>query len=137
MLHRKSLEDEIKALQARLAQAEAGSLADAAVDGVLVARKDGLSADELKQLAVATREGSGLRAVVLAGSPDGQRVALVGAATKDAGIAVNTLIAEIAKVVGGGGGGKDPTLATAGGRDVSAIDEALALARERLGLPAS
>ena len=131
------MEDEIKALQARLAQAEAGSLADAAVDGVLVARKDGLSADELKQLAVATREGSGLRAVVLVGSPDGQRVALVGAATKDAGIAVNTLIAEIAKVVGGGGGGKDPTLATAGGRDVSAIDDALALARARLGLPGS
>ena len=50
---------------------------------------------------------------------------------------MNTLIAEIAKVVGGGGGGKDPTLATAGGRDVSAIDDALALARARLGLPGS
>ncbi|MDQ1394772.1 MAG: alanyl-tRNA synthetase, partial [Acidimicrobiaceae bacterium] len=95
----------------------------------------GLAADELKGLVVATRDQSGLRAVVLIGSPDGERVALAGAATKDSGIAMNTVIGEAAKQVGGGGGGKDATLATAGGRDVGAIDEALAVVRGRLGLP--
>jgi alanyl-tRNA synthetase len=39
----------------------------------------------------------------------------------------------VARVVGGGGGGS-PELATAGGRDVASIDEALSLLVSTLGL---
>ena len=42
------LRDQVKALQGRLAAAQAGELADAAVDGVVVARVDGVSRDQLK-----------------------------------------------------------------------------------------
>jgi alanyl-tRNA synthetase len=129
-------EKEVRAARSAAARASGGSLAASAVDGVVVARVDGMSADELKELAVSVRE-QGVRVVVVAGSPDGERVALAGAATKDAGVEVNKLIGEIAKRAGGGGGGKDPTTATAGGRDVGAIDDALALAKERLGGPAT
>ncbi len=43
------------------------------------------------------------------------------------------LIAPAARTVGGGGGGKDPERATAGGKDASRLDEALDQIRTRLG----
>ena len=75
-----------------------------------------------------------MRAAVLVGTPDEQRVVLVAAVTKDSGLDARQLIGEAAKLTGGGGGGKDPTLAMAGGRDVGAIDAALARVRSQLGL---
>src|SRR5437764_1334167 len=125
-------EKEVRAARSAAARASADSLAGSAVNGVVVVRQDGMSADELKELAITVRD-QGVRVVIVAGSPDGERVALAGAAAKDSGVEVNKLIGEVAKRTGGGGGGKDPTVATAGGRDVGAIDDALALAKERLG----
>ena len=52
-------------------QAEAGHLVAQAEGGVVVARRDGLEPDGLRDLAQATRVRGGLRAVVVAGSPDG------------------------------------------------------------------
>ena len=52
-----------------------------AVDGVVVARVDGLGRDELRDLAVAVRDQPGVRAVVLGGAPEGGGVALVAAVT--------------------------------------------------------
>jgi alanyl-tRNA synthetase len=46
----------------------------------------------------------------------------------------SALIADAARAVGGGGG-KDPVVATAGGRDPSRLDEALDLARGAAGVP--
>ncbi|MDQ1373416.1 MAG: hypothetical protein QOJ09_754, partial [Actinomycetota bacterium] len=71
--------------------------------------------------------------VVLIGSPDGERVALVGLTAKGASPTAPELIGPAAKAVGGGGGGKDPTQAVAGGRDVTKIDDALAAVRLALG----
>ena len=51
-----------------------------AVDGWLVARVDGLGPDQLRQLANQVRQIGGLRTVVLGGSPDGSRAALVALA---------------------------------------------------------
>ncbi len=54
---------------------------------------------------------------------------LVAAVTPDLverGLKAGTLIQQVARVVGGGGGGR-PTLAQAGGRDASRLGEALAL----------
>ncbi|MEN3273085.1 MAG: alanyl-tRNA synthetase [Actinomycetota bacterium] len=130
----RSLRDELKVLRRQAAGAGAGSLAAAAVDGIVIARRDGTGRDELKDLAVAVRDQPNVRGVVLIGEPDTGGVALVAAVTKDSGLDAGALIADAAKLVGGGGG-KDPALATAGGRDASKIDAALDLARVAAGLP--
>jgi alanyl-tRNA synthetase len=124
----KSLRDEVKALRKAAAGAGASDLAASAVDGVVVARADGAAREDLKDLAVAVRDQPGVKAVVLIGEPDGGGVALVAAVAKDSGLDASALLKDAAKAVGGGGGGKGD-IATAGGRDASKIDEALALAR--------
>lgn len=68
--------------------------------------------------------------VFLASGKD--RVSLVAGATKIAvkkGIHIGNVIREVAKVTGGGGGGR-PDMAQAGGKDPSKIDEALELAKK-------
>ena len=131
----RELDQQLKTLRSQAARGEASSLAGSAVDGVVVARKDDLAQDQLRDLAVAIRDQPGIRAVVLIGSPDGQRVALVGAFAKDAAWAAGDVVAPAATTVGGGGGkGKDPSMAVAGGKDVSKIDEALAQVRQHLGV---
>jgi len=130
----KALRDEIKALRRQAAGSGAAALAQQAIDGVVVARVDGTTREEVKDLAVAVRDQPGVKAVVLIGEPDTGGVVLVGAATKDGGFNAAELIADAAKAVKGGGG-KDPLLATAGGKDASQIDVALDLARAAAGLP--
>ena len=49
------------------------------------------------------------------------------------GLDAPSLIKDAANAVGGGGGGKGD-IATAGGRDASKIDDALALARSAAGI---
>ena len=85
--------------------------------------------DEVRELALAVRQQPGIRAVVIGGEPEGGGVALVAAVTKDSGLDAKSLIADAARTVGGGGGGKNPELAVAGGRDAARLDEALDQAR--------
>jgi alanyl-tRNA synthetase len=134
LARQKSLEDELKALRSQLARGESRTLAATAENGWVVARFDGLAADQLKDLAVAVREEPEVRGVVIVGSPDGERVALVASVEKGVSPTAPELIAPAAKLVGGGGGGKNAELAQAGGRDVTKIDEALSDVRSRLGL---
>jgi alanyl-tRNA synthetase len=124
----KALEDELKALRGEVARSQAGAMAAAAVDGCVVARRDGLAQDQLRELALAVRDEPGIRAVVLVGTPDGERVALVAVTAKDSGLQAGALVGEAAKAVGGGGGGKGD-VAVAGGKDVSGIDAALEIVR--------
>jgi alanyl-tRNA synthetase len=130
----RALAEENKTLRTQSARGDAGRLAGEAVDGYVVARVDGLAPNDLRELALAIRDQAGIKAVVLIGSPDGARVALVGAAAKDSGVAVNEIVAAAAPITGGGGGGNNPTLAVAGGKDPSKIDDAIAAARAALGL---
>jgi alanyl-tRNA synthetase len=127
------LRAEIKALKAKQAAGAAGDLAALAVDGVVVARVDDISAAELKDLAVAIRQVAGIRAAVLVGAPAAGGVALVSAVTPDSGFVASDLIAPAAKAVQGGGG-KSADLATAGGKNPAGIDEALSLIRAAAGL---
>jgi alanyl-tRNA synthetase len=130
---RKALQDELKAMKARQVVGEAADLIAAAeADGldIVVARRDGVEPAGLRQLALAMRDKApALRAIVIAGTPDGTKVSLVAAVP--AGGNAAALLAEPAKLVGGGaGGGGD--VAQAGGRDPSGIDAALAKVREIL-----
>ncbi|HXQ60005.1 MAG TPA: alanine--tRNA ligase [Acidimicrobiales bacterium] len=119
---------ELQRLRGASLDARAAELAGAARDGVVVVRVDDLSPDQLRDLAQAVRK-SGPAVVVVAGTPDGTKVAVAVASggTVDAGATVK----QLAAVVGGGGGGS-PELAVAGGREVAKIDEMLAEARRTL-----
>ena len=124
-------ERELARLRQQSSEADARTLAQsAAVDGgVVVARRDDVEPDALRTLAQAVLRHDGVRAVVLAGSPDGAKVAIAAATggTPDATQLVRTLGA----VVGGGGGGS-AEVALAGGKDPSQIEAALAEAQRLL-----
>jgi alanyl-tRNA synthetase len=131
---------DFRELEARLRASEqtglvdtARSLAEGAVDGHLVARVDGFGPDQLRELAVLVRQAGGLQTVVLGGSPDGAKASLVALVAKGGAPTAPELISEAARTVGGGGGGKNPEQAMAGGKDASRLDEALDQIRRALG----
>src|SRR3954447_15936717 len=131
---RRHLDDQLKALRKAAAGDAAPGLVSQAVDGIVVARVDGTTRDELKDLAVAIRDRPGINAAILGGAPEGGGVALVAAVRKDSGLEAPALIAEAARTVGGGGGGKKSDIAVAGGRDASKLDDALDQVRRAAGL---
>jgi alanyl-tRNA synthetase len=97
----------------------------------IVDRRDGLDQDLLKDLALQARAEHQPQAVVLIGTPDGERVVVVAAVSKDSGLEAGKLAGEAGRIVGGGGGGKGD-VAVAGGKDVAKIDEAVAAMKTRL-----
>ncbi len=137
-----SLQGELRAkarlegkLQVKRAGELAGDLVAQAIDlaGVklVAARVDDLNADALRSLADDLRQRLGSGIVVLGCEAKG-RVQFVGAVTKDlvsAGYHAGNLIGGVAKVAGGGGGGR-PDFAQAGGKNPERLDEALAKAKE-------
>jgi alanyl-tRNA synthetase len=124
-------EKELARLKQQTSAADATTLAVAAASdgGVVVARRDKVEADDLRTLAQAILRHDGVRAVVLGGSPDGSKAAIVAATggTPDA----TQLVRALGKMVGGGGGGS-AEVATAGGKDPSGIEAALAEAQRLL-----
>ncbi len=129
----RELRDEVKVLKRQAAAGRASELAAIAVDGVVVARVDGVDREALRDLAVAVRDQPGIRGVVLGGAPDGGGAAMVSAVRSDSGLHASELIAEAARTVKGGTG-KNPELAVAGGKDPGALDVALDQARAAAGL---
>ncbi len=129
----KSLNDELKAMRAKLASGQAGELAAEARDGIVVARVDGISPGDLRDLAIAVRQQTGIEIVVLGGISDTGGVSLVAAVTPASGRVAGDLIKDAAKAVGGGGGGKGD-IATAGGKNPAGLDEALGIARAAAGI---
>jgi alanyl-tRNA synthetase len=99
---------------------------------LLTARVDGLAAADARVLADNLRQtlGSG---IVVFGRADGDKASLLVAVTDDlkAKFGAGDLVKELAKIIGGGGGGR-ADLAEAGGKDPSRLDEALEAAREAI-----
>jgi len=143
------LQDELKATgkalaaaRSELAAAKAAALAAQAESvgsfQVLVSRLDGVEGAALQTAAqgLADQLGEGA-AVVLGGLPDPadpgkvMLVAAFGKAVIAAGPKAGAFIGSVAKLCGGGGGGR-PNLAQAGGRDGAALDGALLQARQQL-----
>ncbi len=124
----KALQDEVRQLRAAQARSRSVELQSRASGGLVVERVDGLEPADLRELALAIREGEGVQAVVLGGVAPTGGVALVAAVRKTSGIQAGELIKDAARKVGGGGGGKGD-VAAAGGKDAAALDEALQIAR--------
>jgi alanyl-tRNA synthetase len=130
-------EDELKKLRKELEQARmksAASSVSSATDNVrevkgvkvLATRADNLERTQLRTLVDNLRNKLGSGVVVMGSVADG-KVALIVGVTKDltSRVQAGKIIAEVAKKVGGSGGGR-PDMAEAGGKDPAALDSALA-----------
>jgi len=130
-------EDELKKLRKELEQARMKSAASSVssatenvrdVKGVkvLATRADNLERPQLRTLIDNLRNKLGSGVVILGSVNDG-RVALIVGVTKDltSRVQAGKIISEVAKKVGGSGGGR-PDMAEAGGKDPAALDAALA-----------
>ncbi|MGA8529993.1 MAG: alanine--tRNA ligase [Acidobacteriaceae bacterium] len=138
-------EDELKRLRRELDEARMKSAAsrvsgaaDKAVEvkgiKVLAQRVDALDRGQMRTLVDNLRNKLGSGVVVLGGAQEDGKVALIVGVTKDltGKVQAGKVVGEIAKQVGGSGGGR-PDMAEAGGKDASALDAALKSAAEVVG----
>ena len=129
----KELRAELEAGRRQQALSEAGALAEQAVDGVVVVRRDDLANDDLRRLAIATRDALGSGIVALVGAAPGGKGALAVAVSKDLverGVQASAIAADAARALGGGTG-KQADVAVGGGPDASGVEQALALLEQR------
>ncbi|MBE9240806.1 alanine--tRNA ligase [Synechocystis salina] len=135
----KASQKQLEALKQELAlQKSEQLLAQAQTVGefkILVADLGTVDGESLKTAAERLQQKLGESAVVLASIPEPGKVSLVAAFSpqlvKTKQLKAGQFIGAIAKICGGGGGGR-PNLAQAGGRDPSKLPEALAMAEQTL-----
>ncbi len=124
---------EVESLKSKMASAAAGNLMDEAreIGGVLVVAKlmdDNMDMNTLRETGDTLKQNQENAVLVLA-SKDGGKVNIIAMATAGAvskGAHAGKIISEVAKAMGGGGGGK-PESAQAGGKNPEKAEEALAL----------
>jgi alanyl-tRNA synthetase len=139
-----ALQEEIKKLQAQLKKGAAGDLAGAAdqllataadINGakVVVGAMPAAPVEQMREQLDRIRQKA-KSAVVVLGWAEDSKVTLLAAVTEDLTkkIEAGKLVGEVAKVVGGKGGGRKD-MAQAGGSDPSKLAEALELARKVAG----
>ncbi|NJL02365.1 MAG: alanine--tRNA ligase [Spirulinaceae cyanobacterium SM2_1_0] len=135
----KATQKELEAAKRELALAQSDRLlsqAEAVGDlKLLVAEMSGADPESLKTAAERLQQKLGEGAVVLGSVPDTGKVSLVAAfspaVVKEKKLQAGKFIGSIAKLCGGGGGGR-PNLAQAGGRDPEKLPVALSAAKEQL-----
>lgn len=135
----KASQKELDAVKQELALAKSDQLLSQAESvgefKVLVANLGDIEPDALKTAAERLQQKLGESAVILGSVPTEGKVSLVAAFStkvqKEKKLQAGKFIGEIAKVCGGGGGGR-PNLAQAGGRDASKLPEALDTAKRQL-----
>ncbi|MBW4563997.1 MAG: alanine--tRNA ligase [Mojavia pulchra JT2-VF2] len=122
---------QLETLKSQLAIAKSDSLLQTAESvgdyKVIVAQLDDVDPESLKTAAERLLQKLGNGAVVLGSVPEADKVSLVAAFSAEVnkkGLQAGKFIGAIAKICGGGGGGR-PNLAQAGGRDASKLPEAL------------
>ena len=131
----KALQSENESLKSKAAKDALGDVMNQVVEvngmKVLATKVDGVDMNGLRELGDQLKEKIGEGIVVIASNADG-KVNLMATATDaamKAGAHAGNLIKEIAKLVGGGGGGR-PNMAQAGGKNPAGIDDAIAKAKE-------
>ncbi len=134
----KASDQKIKALEAKIALSNIDDIISKAEDinGVkFVASRlnDGTNVDMMRTLGDTLKDKDASIVAVLASVNDG-KVSFCAVAGKDAvskGAHAGNIVRETAKAANGGGGGR-PDSATAGGKDVSKVDDALSAAKNAL-----
>ncbi|MDX1416347.1 MAG: alanine--tRNA ligase [Candidatus Promineifilaceae bacterium] len=127
----KLLQKQIGQMQSKLARAQFNTLLTdiRQVDGVnvLAAQVDVDNVDSLREMADWFRDKVGSGVALLATMSNGKPV-MIASVTEDLidrGVHAGNLVREVAKIVGGGGGGR-PNMAQAGGRHPDKLPQALA-----------
>jgi alanyl-tRNA synthetase len=132
---KKALEKELEKLKAQQAFGQLREILQSARSigeeiSLVTGTVDGADMNTLKQLGydVLRERGTGTIAVLGSADVSGGKVSLVATVTEDLvsskGIKAGALVGAVAKLTGGGGGGQ-PTLATAGGKQPEKLHEAL------------
>jgi alanyl-tRNA synthetase len=131
------LEQELRSGGAGRMEELAASLAEQATEvegvNVLSVRCDAGGADELRELSDRLRSSLGESAVVLGAAQNGRPV-MVASFTGGAverGLSAAEVVKDAARLMGGGGGGRD-TMAQAGGKSADKLEDALAAARKAI-----
>ena len=139
-----SLQNEVASLAQQLEQRDAaGPLTGdvliergEVIDGVtvVIAETPGVAPNLMRQLIDTVRQKAKSAAVLLAAGDGEEKVTLVAGISKDLqdrGVSAGKWIGPVAKVLGGGGGGR-PDMAQAGGRKPEKLAEALEMARSTI-----
>lgn len=134
----RNAEKQLATLKSQLAIAKSDSLLQTVESvgeyQILVAQMEDVDAESLKTAAERLLQKIGNGAVVLGSIPEAGKVSIVAAFSPEVnkkGLQAGKFVGAIAKICGGGGGGR-PNLAQAGGRDASKLPEALAQAQSDL-----
>jgi alanyl-tRNA synthetase len=131
-------EKTIQTLKSQLAIVKSDSLLQTAETvgehKIIVSQLEDVDAESLKDAAERLLQKIGNGAVVLGSIPEEGKVSIVAAFSSEVnkkGIQAGKFVGAVAKICGGGGGGK-PNLAQAGGRDASKLPQALETAKNDL-----
>ncbi|MBH8553380.1 alanine--tRNA ligase [Nostocaceae cyanobacterium CENA357] len=134
----RTAEKQLETLKSQLAIAKSDSLLDTLETvgdhKLIVAQLEDVDPESLKTAAERLLQKIGNGAVVLGSVPEAGKVSIVAAFSAEVnkkGLQAGKFVGAIAKICGGGGGGR-PNLAQAGGRDASKLPEALAKAQSDL-----
>jgi alanyl-tRNA synthetase len=134
----KTTQKHLETLKAQLALAKSEALLTTAEPvgdyKIIVAQMEDVDPESLKTAAERLLQKLDNGTVVLGSVPEAGKVSLVAAFSPEVnkkGLQAGKFIGAIAKICGGGGGGR-PNLAQAGGRDASKLPEALESARTQL-----
>lgn len=125
--HQRLLERELEQLRSRIAHQEIEKVEGRRVNGstVLAQKLEGVGSKQLRELADSLRNKWGSSVIVLASVNEGN-IALISAVSKDltSKVQAGKLIGDVAKAIGGKGGGR-PDMAEGAGKDVQALAGAL------------
>ncbi len=134
----RTTQKQLETLKAQLALAKSDRLLTTAQSvgdyKILVAQMEDVDPESLKTAAERLLQKLGNGAVVLGSVPEAGKVSLVAAFSPEVnkkGLQAGKFVGELAKLCGGGGGGR-PNLAQAGGRDPSKLPLALENAQTQL-----
>ena len=133
--HDKALERQIEQLKTRLAHQQVEKLKGRVLNGatVLAEKVEGLDTKQLRTIADSLRNKWGSAVIVIASVND-SNISIVSAVSKDltGKVQAGKLVGEVAKAIGGKGGGR-PDMAEGAGKDPNSLPAALEGVYERVG----
>ena len=121
---------ELGGLRTSVLKNSLGTLLDQAQDGIIAEQIDGVGRNDMRDLIGSLCGSEGIKAVILGVALDSGGVALAAGVPPGSKLDASELIAESTKLIKGGGG-KGKEFAMAGGKDSTALEKAIHLARQK------